>query len=128
VTQNSVLRKIVYGAIKFERRKGYSKRQRTAFGVETNALLDDIAALESDSNSPGAGLVGDRELEIARKHVEEVAGDKVLAEIIIRQIQGEKVADLATEFGLDVRRTQVWVSRLRQSLGLPARRRDRLPR
>lgn len=81
-------------------------------------FLEDIIAPEYDPNATGTGFV-DPHGRDRSEHVEEVAGDKVQAEILTEQIQGERVADVAKKRGLDVRNTQVRVSRSRTRLGLP---------
>jgi hypothetical protein len=122
VAPSHVFTKIVCAAIKFAKKRVFCKRKRKTDRFDEGAFLEDIAAREYDPNDPGPGYVDPHELEIAQKHVQEVTGDEVLAEIVTGQIQGKKIAVMAKKHGLDVRNTQVRVSRSRTQLALPPRR------
>lgn len=128
VTTRRVFRMIISGAIKFEKRRAFTKRgKRKPDRFEKQLFLEDAPAPEYDPYDPGPGFVDPHQLEIAQKHVHEVAGDRLLAEILTGQIQGETISEMAKNYGLDVRNTQVGISRYRQLLCLPRRRKDQFP-
>ena len=119
VSRSRVFTKMVCGAVKFAKR---GKRKSNRF--EWNVFLEDIPAPEYDPTDLGPSFVDPHQLQIAQKHIEEVARDRVQAEILTGQIQGDKVADMAKLYKLDVRNSQIHVSRSRTRLGLPPRRND----
>ena len=128
VTTRRVFRMIIAGATKFAKKNAFTRRgKRKSDRFERAVFLEDATAPEYDPADPGPGFVDPHQLEIAQKHIEEIAGDMVQAEVLTGQIQGETVAAMARNHGLDVRNTQVRISRSRKQLCLPPRRKEQLP-
>ena len=119
-------RRIIFGAIKFARTNAFSKRgNRKADRFETGVFLDRLAPPEYvTSYEPAESDIDKDQLTIALRHIEEVAGNAILADLLRRDIQGEDVAKIVGTLGMDIRNVQVRLSRQRKRLVLPRRRKD----
>lgn len=115
------IERIIYGAIKFASKNVFRDRVTRSKNRQVGPeFLADLASPAYDPSDPIPGEVDSHQLEIALRHVEEVAGKYEYAELLRRAIEGELVSALAVEMGINTKTARVRVCRGRNRLNLPS--------